>query len=85
MNEQEEAGSRYTTVEGIKAEGEAIIFGVKMVVQLSKVFFWVLPHSCHTTAVRGRWMHSRVDRSTSSSFSTSSFCIQLEHSMNVML
>ena len=44
MNEQEEAGSRYTTVEGIKAEGEAIIFGIKMVVQLSKVFFWVLPH-----------------------------------------
>jgi len=49
MNEQEEAGSRYTTVEGIKAEGEAIIFGIKMVVQLSKVFFWVLPHFSHTT------------------------------------
>ena len=51
MNEQEEAGSRYTTVEGIKAEGEAIIFGIKMVVQLSKVFFWVLPHYASAWAV----------------------------------
>ena len=41
---QEEAGSWCTTVEGIEAEVEAIIFGVKMVVQLSKVFFMVLPH-----------------------------------------
>ena len=43
MNEQEEAGSRCSSVEGIKAEGEAIFCGFKMVVLLSSVFFWVLP------------------------------------------
>ena len=37
VNAQEEVGCWCTTVEGIKAEGEAIIFGVKMVVQLSKL------------------------------------------------
>ena len=43
MNEQEEAGSRCSSVEGIKAEGEAIFCGFKMAVLLSSVFFWVLP------------------------------------------
>ena len=37
MNEQEEAGSRCSSVEGIKAEGEAIIFGVQMLLQLLKL------------------------------------------------
>ena len=41
---QEEAGCWCTTVEGIKAEGEAIFCGIKMVVQLSKVSLKVLPH-----------------------------------------
>ena len=43
MNEQEEAGFWCSSVEGFKAEGEAIICGFKMVVLLSTVFFWVLP------------------------------------------
>ena len=34
---QEEAGCWCTTVEGINAEGQAIIFAVKMLVQLSKL------------------------------------------------
>jgi len=37
VNAQEEAGCWCRTVEFIKAEGEAMIFGVKMVVQLSKL------------------------------------------------
>ena len=41
---QEEAGCWCTTVEGIEAEVETIIFGVKMDVQLSKVSLKVLPH-----------------------------------------
>ena len=40
---QEEAGFWCSSVEGFKAEGEAIICGFKMVVLLSTVFFWVLP------------------------------------------
>ena len=43
MSEQEEAGFWCSSVEGFKAEGEAIICGFKMVVLLSTVFFWVLP------------------------------------------
>ena len=41
---QEEPGCWCTTVEGIKAEGEAIIFGVQMLLQLLKLSFKVLPH-----------------------------------------
>ena len=42
--EQEEAGCWCKVVEGIKAEAEAIIFGVQLLSLLSKLSFWVLPH-----------------------------------------
>ena len=41
---QEEAGSWCTTVEGIEAEVEAIIFGVQKVSKLSKLSFKPLSH-----------------------------------------
>ena len=41
---QEEAGSWCTTVEGIEAEVEAIIFGVQKVSKLSKLSFNQLSH-----------------------------------------
>ena len=42
--EQEEGGCWCKVVEGIKAEAEAIIFGVQLLSLLSKLSFWVLPH-----------------------------------------
>ena len=41
---QVEAGSWCTTVEGIEAEVEAIIFGVQKVSKLSKLSFKLLSH-----------------------------------------
>ena len=58
INVQEEAGCWCTTVKCIEAEGKAIIFGVMMVVQLSKVFFLVLPAprdgGCAASSIRRR-------------------------------
>ena len=79
MNEQEEAGFWCRVVEGIDAEVEAASFAEKEVLELLQASFKVL------SAPRGRWMRCRLERSTTSSFSSGSFCSLLVHSMNVML
>jgi len=50
---QEEAGCWCTTVEGINAEGQAIIFAVKMLVQLSKLSFKLLSHYAYGGCTSG--------------------------------
>ena len=65
--EQEEGGCWCKVVEGIKAESEATSFIVQLLSELSKLSFWVL------LAPRGGGMHSRLDPSTSSSFSMGAF------------
>ena len=60
VNAQEKVGCWCTTVEGIKAEGEAIIFGVKMIVQLSKLSFKLLSHYAYggcTSSSSARRLH----------------------------
>ena len=71
--QQEEGGCWCKVVEGIKAEGEAIIFGIKMVVQLSKVFFWVLPHYAGGGCIAGsiaRRVHPSRPAPSASGWST---------------
>ena len=78
--EQEEGGCWCKVVEGIKAESEATSFIVQLLSELSKPSFWVLLAPC------GRWMRSRLERSTTtSSFCTRSFWIRLQHRLNKML
>ena len=77
---QEEAGSWCTTVEGFEAEVEAFIFGVQKRSPSS-------PEALLQAALslRVRWMHLKLERSSSSSFPSGNFCIRLQHSLNLML
>ena len=68
--EQEEGGCWCKVVEGIKAEAQAIIFGVQLLSELSELFFWVLPHR-----VAGGCAAGSIARRVHRSFSTRTFSV----------